>query len=386
MNTANHIGINGLFLRKPGVGIGVVTTFFLSELERIDLKDARYTIYVDNPDMTFSVGERGQVLYLKPWWKRDDIIRKLLWEHIQLPKRAMAEGVTHFLSLYQAPTEFPSRIRHTMVVHDVIPELFPEYIANSRIRFLWNLTKRAITKANNIIAVSQSTKKDITKYLSVPEEKISLAYPSISPIFFQELHSQEIERVLAKYNLAPGYIYHGGGLEIRKNVKSLLTAYAAWRKASSEGNQVPKLVISGLIHSENNSLATDVKGLIAQLGIEEAVELLGFVPNEDLPALYNQAALFVFPSLYEGFGMPVVEALSQGTAVIASRNSSLGEVGGECVLWLGGSETLTKETLEAGYQKALLSSPEMKQVRVLQAKSFCSWQQFAQKVIDTLVQ
>lgn len=379
MNTPKHLGINGLFLRKPGTGIGQVSHFLLQEFSKGVAKDL-YTLYVDTPDTSFPVPEGSQVVFIRPWWQRDDLIRKLLWEHIQLPKRALADGVTHFLSLYQAPTEFPYRIRHTMVVHDMISELFPVYRATIRSRFMWNLTKRAIARASALIAVSKSTSKDILTFGPVAAEKITLAYPSINPLFFAEKKGAKTEEVLSKYALAPGYLYHGGGLEIRKNTESVLTAYAAWRQAEPEG--VPPLVISGFIHEESNPLATDVRGCISKLGLEGVVRLLGFVPDEDLPALYSEASLFLFPSRYEGFGMPVVEALSQGTAVIAEKNSSLGEVGGDSVFWV---EALTRESLQKSYQQALQSSEEERSVRILQAKNFSSWNQFAQKIIGTLI-
>lgn len=377
MNTEKHIGINGLFLRKSGSGIGVVTKFFVESLATSGMQESEYTLYIDTPDTTFPVGETGKLVYIKPLWTRDDLIRKILWEHIQLPKRALKDGITHFLSLYQAPTEFPKHIRHSMLVHDIIPEIFPEYRRNSRTRLLWNLTKRGIAKATKVVAVSQSTKNDIVKHLGVAEEKIVVAHPSINPLFFQE---DNID-VLAKYDLSSGYLYHGGGLEIRKNTESVLTAYAAWIQNAS--TTVPPLVISGHVHESDNPLATDVHDLITELKLEERVRLLGFVPDEDLPGLYKEAALFIFPSLYEGFGMPVVEALSQGTAVVALKNSSLGEVGAESVYWV---ERLTKENLEMNYQRALQSSSEEKSARVLQAKNFQSWPAFTQKVLDTLLQ
>lgn len=383
MNRQKHIGINGLFLRKPWVGIGQVTKFFLAELEHLDLQGTKYTIYTDALETELPVGQHGRVEYIKPWWQRDDRIRKLLWEHIQLPKRALRDGITHFLSLYQAPTEFPKAVVHTMVVHDIIPELFPEYVANMRSRLVWNLTKRAIQKATHLVAVSQSTKRDVIKHFGIAEENVAVSYPSINPLFFQEQNAESINRVMEKYSLTAGYLYHGGGLEIRKNTASLLTAYAAWRKGSGTPSQIPPLVISGTVHDESNALATDVKSLIAKLQIEDSVLLLGFVPDEDLPALYSQASLFVFPSLYEGFGMPVVEALSQGTATLALRNSSLGEVGGECVFW---TDVWNKETLEANYHKAEASSLEEKSVRILQAENFRSWKNFTQKIVDTLIQ
>ncbi len=383
MDRKKRIGINGLFLRKPGTGIGQVTQFFLSELTHVKGDDLDYMIYVDDPTIKFSLGDQGKVIYIRPWWKRDDRIRKLLWEHIQLPKQALKDEVTHFLSLYQAPTEFPKSIRHVMMVHDLIPEVFPEYISNTRSRFIWNLTKRAIKKATSIVTVSQSTKRDVQKYLGVEETNITISYPSINPLFFEAVSPEKATEVLNRYSLEPGYLYHGGGLEIRKNTESVLASYAAWRSTAANPNALPPLVISGTIHDQGNPLATDVRSLISRLSLEDSVKLLGFVPDQDLPALYKEARLFIFPSRYEGFGMPVVEALSQGTAVIAFRNSSLGEVGGEVVFW---TEELTKENLEASYQKALQSSDEEKGIRRLQAEGFRSWGNFAQKIIDTLIQ
>lgn len=378
------IGINGLFLRKPGTGIGQVTKYFLETLVQEAGVDFEYRVYVDEDHIGISLGSKGRVIYIKPWWKRDDLIRKLLWEHIQLPKKALADGVTNFLSLYQVPTEFPKSLRHIMVVHDLIPEIFPNYISNSRVRMLWSLTKRAIRKASNIVAVSQSTKRDIEKYLVVEGGKIEVAHPSVNPIFFGETSNIQVqENVLEKYQLSPGYLYHGGGLEIRKNTEALLTAYASWRASTQDKNSVPQLVISGTLHDKTNSLATDVEGLVKTLQLEDAVKLLGFVPDADLPALYCGATLFVYPSLYEGFGMPVLEALSQGTAVLAMRHSSLGEVGGESVYW---TENFTKETLETNYQKALQSSSEEKNIRILQAKNFKSWSTFTKMLVDILIQ
>lgn len=383
MNSEKRIGINGLFLRKPGTGIGQVTQLFLAELKNLNSEGITYTIYTDTEEIDFPVSGNMKLEYIKPLWKRDDRVRKLLWEHIQLPKRAMAEDVTHFLSLYQAPTELPKNIPHAMAVHDVIPEIFPGYVANTRSRLIWNLTKRAIKKATSIIAVSESTKRDIQKYLEVKEDAIRVAYPSVNPLFFEEQNSESTEKVLQKYSLTPGYLYHGGGLEIRKNAESVLTAYAAWWNSAPHKQEVPKLVISGTVHDASNPLATDVKTLIKKLHVEDSVILLGFVPDADLPALYRGASIFLYPSLYEGFGMPVVEALSQGTAVMSVRNSSLGEVGGEVAFWV---EDFTKDTLEQSYKKALQSTDEQKAVRKLQAHAFQSWKNFAQKIINTLIQ
>lgn len=383
MNKTQHIAINGLFLRKSGTGIGQVTKYFLEELAKKPGEGTPYTVYVDDQESVCALGTTGKIVYLQPWRKRDDLIRKMLWEHIQLPKKALADEVTHFLSLYQAPTEFPKFVQHTMLVHDVIPEIFPQYLGRMRNRFMWNLTKRAARAATHLVAVSNSTKRDIEKYFGIEAEKISVAYPSINPIFFEEGNKEQDQKILEKYTLTPGYLYHGGGLEIRKNTQSLLYAYAAWYESVSEKSTVPPLVISGTVHSANNPLATDVRGLVEALHLEEQVKILGFVPDGYLPALYRGAALFIFPTLYEGFGMPVVEALSQGTAVMALQNSSLLEVGGNAVYF---TNEINKDSLIQQYQLAQGATVEERGVRIMQAKNFSSWELFTEKISNILVQ
>lgn len=268
--------------------------------------------------------------FLPRWWRRDDVPRQLLWER-ELASRARRDGCDVFLSLYQSATVFNSSIRHVMVVHDIIPKLFPEYLGSLSRRWHWRGIERGIRKADHIIAVSQSTEEDIEKHLGVVPERISIAHPGLSPIFATPASDEQVSETLARYGLERGYIYHGGGLEIRKNTQAVLEAYALLRGDPTVAH-MPPIVISGQIHPKANPLATDVVGLIESLSLGHAVYLLGRVPEADLPALYRGASLFIYPSLYEGFGLPPVEAFSQSTPVIASRASSLPEVCGDAAL------------------------------------------------------
>ena len=112
-----------------------------------------------------------------------------------------------------------------MIVHDIIPKLFPEYLNNSRKRLYWKLTEKAIKKADKIIAVSEHTKKDLVKHLNIAPEKISVNYIAVDEIYKKEIPEEKSHEVLKKYRLKSGYIYCGGGLEKRKNVERLLKAY-----------------------------------------------------------------------------------------------------------------------------------------------------------------
>jgi glycosyltransferase involved in cell wall biosynthesis len=143
-------------------------------------------------------------------------------------------------------------------------------------------------------------------------------------------------------------------------------------------------VISGKIHAKSNKLATDVEGLVKKLGLEENVRLLGFVPDEDLPALYKGAIFFVYPSLYEGFGLPALEAMRMGTPVLISNVSSLSEVGGDAALYCN-PENIS--SIVSGIER-LLADVGLRQTlsekASVQAKYF-SQKQFTKDVLDTLL-
>lgn len=359
------IGINASFLRKPGTGIGQVTFNFLEELKASRNEETSFVIYTQEPaDIAFP-GNFEVKTFLPRWWRRDDVPRQLLWER-ELASRAKRDSCDVFLSLYQSATVFDASVRHVMVVHDIIPKLFPEYLGTLSRRWHWRGIERGIRKADHIIAVSQSTEEDIEKHLGVVPERISIAHPGLSPVFATPASDEQVSETLARYGLERGYIYHGGGLEIRKNTQAVLEAYALLR-GDPTVSHMPPLVISGQIHPKANPLATDVVGLVEALSLDTAVYLLGRVPDADLPALYRGASMFVYPSLYEGFGLPPVEAFSQSTPVIASRASSLPEVCGDAAMLVDPRESddiaaalrrllndaeLRAELGERGYQRS----------------------------------
>ena len=328
-----RIGINALFLRQPGTGIGQVTWHFLDQLFRLpEAKEHQFLLYVledfDRGDWPQNV----HIRVLNPWWPRADEFRKYLFETKSLQEASQGDQCQIFFSLYQSATVMDG-IPHIMLVHDIIPEIFPEYQRTLRKQFFWSRVRQAIQKATNIITVSEHTKNDILKHFALDKNMIEVCMPGVDPLFQQELLLPEKARVALKYSLPPRYIYHGGGLEVRKNTEIVLRAYASLLRILPERERLP-LVISGTIHSESNPLATPVRALIRELGIEEKVILLGYVSKEDLPSLYALAQMFVYPSRYEGFGLPVLEAMTVGVPVITTRVSSLPEVGGTAVVYV----------------------------------------------------
>lgn len=268
-----------------------------------------------------------------------------------------------------------------MVVHDIIPRLFPEYLSTFTRKFHFKAVERGIRNADQIVAVSEKTKTDLVSELGIPGERIAVVYPDFDPSFRAGTGSDDILRVMKKYALEPGYIYHGGGLEIRKNAERLLRAYAVLRVK----RQVPPLVISGKVFPASNGLATDVRGIVRELGLEESVVVLGFVPDEDLPALYHGASFFVYPSLYEGFGLPVLEAFACGVPVLAGRAGSIPELASDAALLVDPeSEDAIRYGMEQLLDDAALRESLSEKGRI-RAKDF-SWGAFTEKVIDCFIE
>ena len=334
------IGINASFLRKPNTGIGQVTLNFLRKLSELKVesekfKDLEFILYLEE-DFDLRLPDNFKKEVFLPFWKRDDLIRKIWWEKKLLPKLVKKDGCDVFLSLYQSVSIIPKEVKHIMIVHDIIPELFSHYLNNSRKKKYWKLTKEAIERAEKIITVSSRTEKDLIQHLKIEPERISVNYPDVDDIYKIEVHKAKSQKVLKKYGLKEGYILGGGGLEVRKNVEGLIRAYGVLLESNKKTHfikNLPQLVISGKLMPNLAPLVTDAEKLVKELNLTGHVKLLDFVPQENLPYLYQSALVFVYPSVYEGFGLPILEAMNVGTPVITSKKSSLPEVGRDAVLY-----------------------------------------------------
>lgn len=342
------IGINASFCRKPQTGIGQVSFGFIKKLAETEKgkKDAdkiKFVLYLeeDLPKFFRLPKNFQKKVFLPPFYRRDDLVRKIWWEKYQLPRQAAKDGCDLFFSLYQAPTILPRKIKHLMLVHDIIPRLFPEYLDNWRKKTYQNLIEKALLRADKIIAVSRRTEKDLIQKLGIPAEKISTNYIDVAETYKKISGLKRNQKVLKKYHLTPGYVLAGGGMEKRKNIEGVVRAYKLlWEKNKNAVffEQMPKLVIYGKL-LPNLPQAFDVERLIRELNLTGNVSLLGAVEQNDMPALYRNASVFLYPSHYEGFGMPVLEAMNQGVPVIAGKNSSLPEVGLDSVLYCHSHDT-----------------------------------------------
>jgi glycosyltransferase involved in cell wall biosynthesis len=381
------IGINASFARKENTGIGQVTLNFLRKLSELRITNAEFRnleffIYLEE-DIDLNLPPNFSKRIFLPLWKRDDLIRKIWWEKYSLPKMAKKDGCDIFLSLYQCPTIMPKSIKHLMIVQDIIPKLFSEYLNNSRKKKYWSLTEKAISEADKIIAISKRTEKDLIQHLGIDPAKIAVSYLDVDEIYKKNVSEEKSAKILRKYKLKQGYIYHGGGLEVRKNTESVIRAYKILLEKFAGGYQgkFPQLVISGKLMPELAPLIFDAENLVKELNLKSQVKFLDFVPQEDLPAIYARALMFIYPSKYEGFGLPILEAMNQGTPVITAKTSSLPEVGGDAVLYCNPDDVydlvmVMKNVLTNENIRHTLSERSKDR-----AKNF-SWDKFVEKVLN----
>jgi len=229
--------------------------------------------------------------------------------------------IYHGLSHEIPPFVENLKAKKVVTIHDLLflryPENFPWI---DRRIYKWKFTS-SCQRADLVIAICEQTKRDIIEFLGIPEGKIKVLYQSCNPIFYKKLSEEKKAYFQKKYSLPKEFILYVGSLEANKNVLNLIKAY----KLASPS--IP-LVIVGR--------GADYKKLMAQeilnLGIEKNVLFLDYVPLSDLPGIYQNAHLFVFPSFFEGFGLPIVEAMFSGTPVITTKGSCFPEAGGEhCV-------------------------------------------------------
>ena len=381
------IGIDASFLRKQDTGIGQVTINFLQKLielesEKNENKKVEFFLYLEE-DLKLKLPKNFHKVIFLPPYKRDDIFRAIWWQKYLLPKKALQDGCDVFLSMYQCATIMPKKIKHIMIVHDVLLEFFPQYLSNWRKAYAWKISKKAIGRVDKIIAVSHKTEKDLINQLGVDSKKITVSHIDVAQIYKQEVSLAESQRVLKKYKLEAGYIYSGGGLDTRKNIESVVHVYKKLLKRNFMENAIPKLVISGKLLPQLVPLTTDLEKLVKELDLKEHVVILGHVPQADLPAIYKNASLFVYPSLYEGFGLPVLEAMNQGTPVVTSKTSSLPEVGSDSVLYCDPSKIedilmVIKNVLSNQHLQAALS------LKGKERAAHFSWEKFTQKMLNII--
>ncbi|MET4081917.1 glycosyltransferase involved in cell wall biosynthesis [Pedobacter sp. UYP30] len=248
-----------------------------------------------------------------------------LWRSFGILKDLINDGVDLYHGLSQ---EIPFAINHSKIksvvtIHDLIFLRFPKYYKFLDRKIYTFKSKYACKNANSIIAISEKTKADIVELYGIPEDKIKVIYQTCDDIFKTASTEEELELVSAKYKLPSSYLLNVGTIEERKNLLSLI-------RALPQLSQANKLVVIGKETSYKKLVLEEIK----KLKLQKQVIFLKNVPFNDLPAIYQLSKAFIYPSKYEGFGIPILEALYSKTPVIAATGSCLEEAGGPTSLYV----------------------------------------------------
>jgi glycosyltransferase involved in cell wall biosynthesis len=372
-------------------GIGCFLRNLLQRLSRLDTAND-YVLFLNHSDYLATVTPPA------PAWQTCHVARKhrlgrlkWLWDTIYLPRLLLKNKIDlyHYNSLSEFELMTPpyplgtSKVIAT--IYDLIPLKFPElsaeYFSSSWGNFDYTAKLNRLHYANAIITISECSKQDLMSLLHYPEDRIFVAYCGIADIFRQPRSKAELTRFRAKYGLPEEFLlYLGGYYSPRKNLDRLFEAYK--RLLQERITPKPPLVLAGLFTPEHQ---TWVKQQLAEKRMTDHILTLPYIPDEELPLLYRSAALFVYPSLYEGFGLPVAEAMACGTVVATSQTSSLPEIVGDAGLYFDPYNVNSMaEMLHKGLTDTTFRA-RVAQTGPQRAKRF-TWDQTAQTILSVYEQ
>lgn len=319
------VAVDGRFLDNPGLGRYVANLI-------AELPDKIVLFVVISPDQRTLVSNYRPdatciVVRAEPFSIR---------EQFSMPLALRRAGVDVFhATQFTIPLLWPGPIVTT--IHDCAYDRFPsEFGERGRLArgYYWAMMQWAVTRSNHVIAVSQSTRRDLADFYGLSSQKVSVIYEGIDPSFTDSEVPREIEGE---------YVLYVGSERPRKNLERLLVAYGEF---SRDRDKAPRLVLVG----EYESRFLDVEQRATELDIRDDVIVLGFVDDDRLKSLYANALAFVFPSLYEGFGLPVLEAMTAGTPVVAADAASVPEVAGDAVEYVNPNSV---ESIATGLSRVL---------------------------------
>ncbi len=325
------IAINGWFIHQPHTGSGQYITHLLRTVlaeggnEHFLLcvppqtaPPPWLTDRVTWQPLRFPLSQRGGLL---------KHLNKLWFEQIGFPQAAR-RGQADLLHVpyWASPLRYPRPV--VVTIHDLIPLLLPEYQGRWPGRQYTRLVSASARRADLVLTDSEASRQDIVHHLNIPAGRVRTIHLAADAGLMPVADPDERERVRARYHLPPQYVLYLGGFDVRKNVPLILKAFARLPLPGA------RLVLAGQLPPQDTLFFPHPQPIIEQLGLQERVHLIGQVDEADKPALYSTATALIFPSRYEGFGLPPLEAMACGTPVIISNRSSLPEVvgaGGVCL-------------------------------------------------------
>ena len=347
---------------KKRVGSNQYAFELMKAIYQLDQKN-QYTVYLPTPPLPDLPPARDG-------WRYKVVGPSKLWNFLALPWALMRQTPKPdvvFNPGHYTPLFFPAPL--VISIMDLGYLRFPQHFTK---KIYWKLrlwTTLSIRRATQILTISQSTKNDIIRYYKIDSKKITVGYPGYDEkIFRLPINQLQIKKTKEKYRIVGNYLLFLSTLKPSKNIEGLLEAFKKLKKI--------KLVIAG----KKGWLFERIFEKVRELGLEKKVVFTDFVDEEDVPALMAGAKVFVLPSFWEGFGIPVVEAMAMGTPVVVSKAGSLPEIVGEAGVVV---DPYHPESIANGIKKALIKKDELVEKGSEQVSQF-NWLNCAQKTLEVL--
>ena len=308
--------------------------------------------YMYTPEVRGSLGAEllsgsSRLLVPRGLWR----VVPSLWRTVRTGRKAKSDGVVLFHGLsHELPCFLPKGMKRVVTMHDLIVRRYPGFFKPAD-RLIHRLKQRhACRVADVVVAISEQTKRDLVELMGIPEEKIKVVYQSCDPIFWEHKGVQGCKEVRERYGLPERYIICVGTVEERKNQATVVRALA----------QLPEDVALVIVGRPRGSYPQEVRRVAKELGVENHVIFLEKARFADFPALYAGAVASVYMSVFEGFGIPVLESMCCDTPVVTSKVSSMPEAGGEAALY---ADPMDADTV-AAHLRRLLDDPAFRQAQI----------------------
>jgi glycosyltransferase involved in cell wall biosynthesis len=368
-----HIAIDAHSVGAQLGGNETYATNLIEALAEIDQTN-RYTLYVTKKRAVDRFANRWPNFQVGLTLPHTPLVRIPLTLTRELRRRPV--DVLHVQ--YTAPLFSPCPV--VVTIHDLSFEHIPETFNRRSWMQLRVTVRRTARQAAQIITLSEYSRDDIVRTYGIPRERITVTSPAAAAVFHQVRNGSELQQTRSKYGIERDYILALGSIQPRKNLVRLIEAYSCLRRMRSEV-KLPQLVLAG----KRGWLDSETFNAVEQNAVGTDIHFTGYVDEEDLPALYSGATCFVYPSYFEGFGLPILEAMQSGVPVIAGNRTSIPQVVGEAGLLFDPFDTnalveaLRRMLDDANYREALRS-------RGLQRASEFSWRKTAQLTLKAYEQ
>ncbi len=325
-----------------------------------------YLLYNPKPKKINRIEIDGKIIIEKLPIKNSNKKFTSLWRLFNVTSQIKADKVAVFHGL---SGEIPiglnkSGIKTVVTIHDLIFMRYPELYTFFDRKIHYYKFKYAANKADLVIAISEQTKKDIVEYLKIKPEKIKVIYQGCSPVFKEEISKEFLEITRTKYNLPLNFILNVGTIEKRKNILSAIKA-------------IKNIDIQLVIIGKKTAYYNEISNYISENKLEDKIIFLENVALKELAAIYRMSQIFIYPSIFEGFGIPIIEALYSQTPVITTKGGCFAEAGGENSIYVDSLNVI--EIRNEIYN--LLNNPEKQES--MKIKGFNFVQQFNDDVIAT---